>query len=100
MIADLLVGLTHKQRNCGFSRYNLYLRHVKGYKWSHKRVYRIYRELGLNLPIKPKKRLVGEKPDPLAAPTTINHCWSMDFKHVQLIAGRSYRLFNLIGDFT
>jgi putative transposase len=41
----------------------LYLRNVKGFKWNHKRVYRIYKELELNLRIKPRKRLVREKPE-------------------------------------
>jgi putative transposase len=49
--------------------------------------------------IKPKKRIVREKPDPLAEPTKINECWSMDFMHDQLDDGRSYRLFNVIDDF-
>ena len=49
----------------------LYLRNVKGFPWNHKRVYRIYRELELNLRIKPKKRLIREKPEPLATPEGI-----------------------------
>jgi putative transposase len=40
--------------------------------WNNKRVYRIYRELELNLRIKPRKRLIREKPEPLAVPTAIN----------------------------
>lgn len=77
----------------------LYLRNVKGFGWNHKRVYRIYRELELNLRIKPRKRIVRDKPEPLAVPDTINTCWSMDFMHDQLENGRSYRLFNVIDDF-
>ena len=42
-----------------------------------KRVYRIYRELELNLRIKPRHRLVREKPMPLAVPAQINDTWSM-----------------------
>ena len=61
--------------------------------------YRIYRELELNLRIKPKKRLVREKPEPLAVPETINQVWSMDFMHDQLSDGRSFRLFNVLDDF-
>lgn len=57
------------------------LRNVKGYRWNHKRVYRIYRELELNLRIKPKKRIVLKKPEPLTVPQAINQCWSMDFIH-------------------
>jgi len=53
-------------------------------------VYRIYRELELNLRIKPKKRLVREKPEPLSVPTSINQCWSMDFMHDQLAYSRRH----------
>ena len=56
-IADLLIRLTHNQRNWGFGLCFLYLRNVKGHRWNHKRVYRIYRELELNLRIKPRKRV-------------------------------------------
>jgi len=52
--------------------YFLYLRNVKGFAWNHKRVYRTYRELELNLRIKPRKRLVREKPEPLAVPAAIS----------------------------
>lgn len=98
-IADHLVRLTHNQRNWGFGLCFLYLRNVKGYRWKHKRVYRIYRELELNLRIKPRKRIVREKPVPLAVPEVINQCWSMDFMHDQLSDGRSFRLLNVIDDF-
>ena len=98
-IADWLLRLTENNRNWGFGLCFLYLRNVKGYKWNHKRVYRIYRELELNLRIKPKKRLIREKPEALTVPQAINECWSMDFMHDQLQNGRSYRLFNVIDDF-
>ena len=98
-IADHLIRLTHNPRNGGFGLCFLYLRNVKGYRWNHKRGYRIYRELELNLRIKPRKRIVREKPEPLAVPEAINQCWSMDFMHDQLSDGRSYRLFNVIDDF-
>ena len=98
-IADHLIRLTHNQRNWGFGLCFLYLRNVKGYRWNHKRVYRIYRELELNLRIKPRKRIVREKPEPLAVPEASNQCWSMDFMHDQLADGRCFRVFNLIDDF-
>jgi putative transposase len=98
-IADWLVRLTSNQRNWGFGLCYLYLRNVKGYRWNHKRVYRIYRELELNLRIKPKKRLQREKPEPLAVPAATNQVWSMDFMHDQLGDGRNFRLFNVIDDF-
>jgi putative transposase len=78
-IADWLIRLTHKQRNWGFGLCYLYLRNVQHYPWNHKRVYRIYRELALNLRIKPKKHLVCAKPQALAGPVQMNEVWSMDF---------------------
>lgn len=98
-IADWLLRLTHNQRNWGFGLCFLYLRNVKGFSWNHKRVYRIYRELELNLRIKPRKRLVRETPEPLAVPTAVNECWSMDFMHDQLSDGRRFRLFNVLDDY-
>ena len=97
-IAEWLIILTDRQRNWGFQMCFLYLRNVKGFKWNHKRVYRIYRELELNLRIKPKKRLYREKPEPLAEPEQVNDIWSMDFMHDQLSDGRSFRAFNVIDD--
>lgn len=99
VIADWLVRLTHNQRNWGFGMCFLHLRNVKRFGWNHKRVYRIYRELELNLRIKPRQRIVREKPEALAVPETINQTWSMDFMHDQLSDGRNFRLFNVLDDF-
>lgn len=98
-IADWLVRLTAANRNWGFGLCFLYLRNVKKFCWNHKRVYRIYPELELNLRIKPKKRIKREKPEPLKVPRSINETWSMDFMHDGLNDGKSYRLFNVIDDF-
>jgi len=77
----------------------LYLRNVKRFTWNHKRVYRIHRELELNLRIKLRKRLVRDKPQPLTVPETSNQVWSVDFMHDRLSDGRSFRLFNVLDDF-
>jgi putative transposase len=98
-IADWLVRLTDNQRNWGFGLCFLFLRNVKGYKWNHKRVYRIYCQLELNLRIKPRKRMVREKPQALTVPEALNQVWSMDVMHDQLSDGRTFRLFNVIDDF-
>lgn len=98
-IADWLIRLTDNHRNWGFGLCFLYLRNVKGRGWNHKRVYRIYRALELNLRIRPKKRMVREKPEALVVPGALNEVWSMDFMADQLSDGRSVRLFNVIDDF-
>ena len=98
-VADWLLRLTDNHRNWGFGLCYLYLRNVKGFAWNHKRIYRVYKELELNLRIKPRKRLVREKLDALTVPLEINQVWSMDFMHDQLADGRTFRLFNVIDDF-
>ncbi len=75
VIADWLLRLTFNQKNWGFGLCYLYLR------------------------IKPRKRLVREKPQPLTVPASINQVWSMDFMHDQLSDGRTFRLFNVLDDF-
>ena len=98
-IADWLGRLTTNNRTWGFGLCFLYLRNVQGYGWNHKRVYRIYCELELNLRIKPKKRLKRDKPEPLAVPDTPNVTWSMGFMADQLADGRSIRMLNVLDDF-
>ena len=98
-IADLLVGLTQARRTWGFGLCFLYLRNVKGHVWNHKRVYRIYRELELNMRIKPKKRLKREKPEELSVPDQPNAVWSMDFMADRLEDMRAFRLLNVVDDF-
>ncbi|GAA6210258.1 hypothetical protein NBRC116601_35510 [Cognatishimia sp. WU-CL00825] len=72
LIADWLVTLTDRKKAWGFGLRFLHLRNVKGFGWNHKRVYRIYRELELNMRIKPRKRLQRDKPEPLAVPKAPN----------------------------
>ena len=98
-VATWLIKLTDNNRNWGFGLCYLYLRNLKGFKWNHKRVYRVYKELELNLRIKPRKRLIREKPEALTVPLEINQVWSMDFMHDQLEDGRTFRLFNVIDDY-
>ena len=94
-----LIKLTEKESDWGFGLCFDYLRNVQGFSWNHKRVYRIYCELALNLRIKPKRRLKRHAPEPLKEPIRPDQVWSMDFMHDQLSDGRSYRLFNVIDDY-
>ncbi|WP_156397733.1 IS3 family transposase [Rhizobium sp. Root1204] len=98
-IADLLIGLTRAKKTWGFGLCFLYLRNVRGHRWNHKRVYRIYRELELNLRIKPRKRLKRDKPDALTVPEAPNLVWSMDFMADRLEDGRQFRLLNVLDDY-
>jgi putative transposase len=98
-IGDLLLGLTQAHKTWGFGLCFLHLRNVKGHWWNHKRVYRVYRDLELNLRIKPRRRLKREKPEELAVPPTPNTTWSMDFMADRLSDGRQFRLLNVLDDY-
>ncbi len=80
-IADWLERLTAYKRSRGFGLCFLYLRNVHGFGWNLKRV---FRELKLNLRVKPKQRLKRDKPELLAVPEEPNETWSMTFMADQL----------------
>ena len=82
----------------GFKKMAAYLR-KRGNRWNHKKVYRIYCEMGLNIRVKPKKRLPTRDPQPLVQPERANACWSLDFMSDSLDNGRSFRTFNVLDDF-
>ena len=69
-----------------------------GLRLTHKRVYRIYSEIKLNLRINPQKRLKRDSPEPLSEPNTPNDAWSMDCMKDQLVAGRSIRTLTVLDD--
>lgn len=99
LVADWLLRLSQANKRWGFGLCFLYLRNVQGYSWNHKRVYRIYRELTLNLRIKPRRRLKRDRPETLSVPRAINQVWSMDFMSDRLGNGRAFRTFNVIDDY-
>lgn len=68
------------------------------YRDNHKRVYRIYTDMKLNLRRKHKKRLPARVLEPLTQPVRPNLFWSMDFVHDGLIGGRPFRSFNVIDE--
>ena len=97
-IIDVLSKLAQKHPRYGFRKLFKRLR-LMDYCWNHKRVYRIYCGLKLNLKCKSKKRLPTRTPEPLAVPTSANDCWSMDFMSGNLYCGRHFRTFNVIDDY-
>lgn len=97
-ITELLMRLADSHKRWGFGLMFRWLRH-QGYTWNHKRVYKIYCELALNLRIKPKRRLPTRHPVELHQPKKPNIFWSMDFMSDRLACGRKFRTFNVLDDF-
>lgn len=67
---------------------------------NHKRVYRLYREEGLAVRRRKRKRFRAEGRVPLVLPTRPNQVWTMDFTEDQFVSGRKFRTLNLMDGHT
>ena len=70
----------------------------QGRPWNHKRVYRVYCALKLNLPRRTKRRLPTRVRQPLDAPAILNTVWALDFMSDALYGGRKFRTLNIIDE--
>src|SRR5499433_3723951 len=75
----------------GYRRIHVLLRR-EGWQVNPKRVYRMYREMGLQLRNKtPKRRVQAKLREDRQSATRPNETWAMDFVHDQLATGRKLR---------
>ena len=96
-IKVVLANLADKHRRYGFKKMFNKTRQF-GHEWNHKRVYRVYCDLKLNLRRKPKKRLPRRNMVTLTQPQQANISWSMDFMSDALDYGKRFRTVNVIDD--
>jgi putative transposase len=84
----------------GYRRVHVLLRR-DGWAVNPKRVYRLYKELGLQLRNKtPKRRVKAKLREDRRSATQINETWAMDFVHDQLCTGRKIRVLTVIDTFS
>lgn len=83
----------------GYQRLHWLLRR-EGHVVNHKRVLRLYREEGLAVQRRRRRKHVAVPRVPLPTPTTANERWSMDFVLDQLADGRSFRCLTIVDDRT
>ncbi len=60
----------------------------------------VYKQLGLPLRIKIKKRLPARVKEPIVTPGVFTHTWSTDFMSDSLVGGRKLRSINVIEDYS
>lgn len=97
-VQQALTMLTTKHAAIGFWQccYRLWNR---GHWWNHKRIYRVYTEMKLNIRRRAKKRLPERVKQPLSVPVAPNQVWSIDFMSDSLTDGRRFRLLNIMDDY-
>ena len=84
----------------GYRRIHVLLRR-EGWRVNPKRVYRLYREMGLQLRNKtPKRRVKAKLRDDRRPATRSNETWAMDFVHDQLATGRKLRVLTIVDIFS
>jgi putative transposase len=71
---------------------------LDGYPWNHKRLWRVYCQLRLNLPRRTKKRLPVRLRHPLVVVPQPNTVWAMDFMSDTLYGGRRFRTLNILDE--
>lgn len=80
-----------------------YLLRMEGWTVNHKKVERLWREEGLQLPHRHKrrKRLYHKDSSVIRLrPNHPNHVWSVDFVHDKLSSGRRYKMLTVLDEYT
>jgi putative transposase len=98
VLRQRLVALAQERPRWGYRRLHVLLRR-EGHQANWKRVYRLYREEGLLVRRRKRKR-VSVPRQPLASPGRPNERWSMDFISDALTNGRRFRGLVVVDDFT
>ncbi|MGH7734375.1 MAG: IS3 family transposase [Gemmatimonadales bacterium] len=94
-----LLELAAERKRFGYERLHLLLRR-EGLVVNHKRVLRLYREEGLALRRRKRRRLPARLRQPLAKPTAVRQHWSMDFVRDTLAEGRVIRMLTVVDDYS
>jgi putative transposase len=97
-IIDSLNQLVEEHPSIGFWKCYYRMRKANN-RWNHKRVYRVYTMLKLNIRRRARKRLPARVKQSLFQPLEKNKVWSIDYMNDSLWDGRRFRLLNIIDDY-
>lgn len=73
---------------------------MEGFQVNHKKIWRLYREEGLSIRRKHRKKIPAHLRVALPTPELANECWSVDFMSDVTTGGRTLRFLNVIDDCT
>lgn len=98
-LRERLRELAGERRRFGYRRLHVMLRR-KGYAVNHKRIYRLYREEGLSVRKRKRKRVARADRVPLPVPSGPDQLWCLDFVSDALSWGRKIRMLTVEDIFT
>jgi len=98
-VIDTLNEQLKKSPRAGFWKCYQRLRRA-GHAFNHKRVYRVYCQMGLNLRRRTKRVLPKRIAQPLEVSLFPNRQWALDFMHDTLYCGKRFRTLNIIDEGT
>ena len=98
-LRDRIRQLAHQRRRFGCPRIHLMLRR-DGLVVNHKRTERIYREEGLSLRKRRRKKMAAQSRVIMPAPEGPNERWSMDFVTDSIVTGRRFRALAIVDDYS
>ena len=99
LLKERIISIAHEKRRYGYRRIHVLLKR-KGITMNHKKLFRIYIELGLKvLKRGGRKRAIGTRIIAMEL-TKKNQEWSLDFVHDVLANGRRLRMLTVADNFT
>src|SRR5262245_524914 len=98
-LRERLRALAEQRRRFGYRRLTVLLRR-EGHPVNHKRVYRLYREEGLTVRRRRRKRMPRVPTVALPPAQRVNQRWTMDFIEDRLVTGQKLRAFNVVDAFS
>jgi putative transposase len=99
LIRRRLRKLSETRRRFGCPRLHIMLRR-EGFMINHKRTERIYRQEGLALRIRRRKKMASLLRTEIPRPNYANHIWSMDFMRDNLAGGRTIKVLSVVDEYT
>ena len=99
VIRKRLKKLAQTRRRFGCPRLHVMLRR-EGFMINHKKTERIYREEGLALRIRRRKKMASLLRTEIPRPNHANHIWSMDFMRDNLAGGRTIKVLSVVDEYT
>ena len=98
-LIERLKALAAERLRWGWRRLIIMIRR-EGWTIGERAFRRIYRALGLHVMRTRKRHVRYVRGNSVEAVTLPNERWSLDFMHTRLMHGRTYRLLNVVDDFT